>query len=123
MTKQPEAHEPDQPLALSSSAVLGVFVDREWTAEDQAWADKQAEEAQAFFRAQEADKAAAAAWVRKMRRKHRRCTNCTDGIDGEPDGMGGFIGGTCQACNATGWVLKTPNAKLSGPNGPQEKQR
>jgi hypothetical protein len=28
MTKQPEAHEPDQPLALSSCAVLGVIVER-----------------------------------------------------------------------------------------------
>lgn len=94
---------------------LGVWVDREWTAEDQAWADQQAEEHAAWMREQEADKAAAAAWVRKMRRKHRRCGDCTDGIDGEPDGMGGFIGGTCRACNGTGWVLKTPNAELSGP--------
>lgn len=102
------------PTTVGSNAGLGVFVDREWTAEDQAWADKQAEEAQAFFREQEADKAAAAAWVRKMRRKHRRCTDCVEGIDGEDDGMGGCYASTCQTCSGTGWVLKTPNDSLNG---------
>ena len=86
-------------------------MDREWTAEDQAWADKQAEEAQAFFREQEADKAAAAAWLRKMRRKHRRCTDCVEGLDGEDDGMGGAYVCACKTCNGTGWVLKTPNVR------------
>jgi hypothetical protein len=107
----------------ASGEWLGVGVGREWTDEDQAWADKQAEEHTAWFREEEAAKAAAAAWVRKMQRKHRRCTNCTDGVDGEPDGMGGFVGGTCQACGGSGWVLKTPNAGLTAPGTALQEQR
>ena len=113
----------DTPGVLGCNEGLGVVVDREWTAEDQAWADKQAEEQEAWFRDQQEDARAVAAWVRKMRRKHRRCTHCTDGIDGESDGMGGFIGGTCRTCNGTGWVLKTPNVRIEPVTPAVEKQR
>ena len=100
----------DQDGHVCSTAEFGVDADREWTADDQAWADKQAEEHAAWMREQAADAAATAAWVRKMRRKHRRCTDCVDGMDGEDDGMGGCYAWKCQTCNGTGWVLKTPNA-------------
>lgn len=107
-------NEPDQTATapqghVASTDVLGVVVDREWTAADQEWADKQAEEHAAWWRDQQEDARAVAAWVRKMRRKHRRCTDCVEGIDGEDDGMGGCYASTCQTCNGTGWVLKTPN--------------
>ena len=99
---------------VASTEELGVFVDREWTAEDQEWADKQAAEQEAWAREQAAEAEAAAKWLRKMKRTHRRCTMCVDGLDGEDDGMGGCYVSTCQDCNGTGWVPKTPNAKLNG---------
>lgn len=108
-------------VGVTPSEGLGLDLEREWTPADQAWADKQAAEHEAWARDQASDAASVAAWVRKMRRKHRRCTNCTDGMDGEPDGMGGSIGGRCTVCDGTGWVpkVKTHSGESAGTQGAQ----